>query len=68
MWLESASGRTAYLIDDPGQVTVVGVAGGKVDMTCGPQKGLPVSVEYDPAGAAPGVAGRLKVLDFRALN
>lgn len=68
MWLESAPGRTAYLIDDPGQVTVVGVAGGKVDMTCGPQKGLPVSVEYDPAGAAPGVAGRLKVLDFRALN
>lgn len=66
MILETATGRKAFLIEDPRTVAITAGADGPVDMNCGVQK-TPVKVEvgYDaPRPNQTGVEGVVRTLAF----
>ncbi len=46
--VDTAQGKKGFLIPDPSQVVIVGRAGGKVDLNCGPQTPVHVRLEYAP--------------------
>jgi tetratricopeptide (TPR) repeat protein len=62
--VDSAQGKKGFLIPDPKQVVIVGRAGGKVDLNCGPQTPVHVKVEYAPSTAGTDADGIVKVLYF----
>ena len=62
--INTAQGKKGFLIPDPKQVVIVGRAGGKVDLNCGPQTPTRVKLEYMPAGAGTDADGILRVLYF----
>ncbi len=63
--LDTAQGRKSFLISDPKQIVVVGRAGGKVDLNCGPQERPEhVKLEYAPMTAGADADGVLKILYF----
>lgn len=62
--VDTSKGKKGFLIPDPNQVVIVGRAGGKVDLNCGPQTPAHVKVEYEPSTTASDADGILKVLFF----
>ena len=64
MVVDTAKGKKGFLIPDPNQVVIVGRAGGKVDLNCGPQTPVHVKLEYTPDAAATDADGILKILYF----
>ncbi|MBZ5632413.1 MAG: tetratricopeptide repeat protein [Acidobacteriia bacterium] len=62
--VDTAQGKKGFLIPDPKQVVIVGRAGGKVDLSCGPQAPVHVKLEYTPSTAGTGADGILKILYF----
>lgn len=62
--VDTAQGKKGFLIQDPGQVVIVGRAGGKVDLNCGPQTPMHVKLEYAPGTGATDADGILKILYF----
>jgi Flp pilus assembly protein TadD len=63
--IDTSGGRKVFLIEDPSAITIVGRAGGKVDLECGPQQPTPIRVEFgQPSKPAAGVDGAVKVLYF----
>jgi tetratricopeptide (TPR) repeat protein len=56
--IDTAQGRKTFLIADPTKVAVIGRDGGKVDFECGPQKPMPVKIDYSPnSSTTPTVKG-----------
>ncbi len=47
--LETSAGKKALVIEDPAKIVATGRADG-VQLSCGPQKPVPVRVDYDAAG------------------
>ena len=63
--VDTGKGKKGFLIPDPNQVVIVGRAGGKVDLNCGPQTpAAHVRLEYTPATAGVDADGVLKILYF----
>lgn len=62
--VDTAQGKKGFLIPDPQQVVIVGRAGGKVDLNCGPQTPVHVKLEYTPGTAGTDADGILKILYF----
>jgi hypothetical protein len=62
--VDTAQGKKGFLIPDPNQVVIVGRAGGKVELNCGPQVPAHVKLEYTPDKAATEADGILKILYF----
>jgi Flp pilus assembly protein TadD len=62
--VDTAQGKKGFLIPDPDQVVIVGRAGGKVDLNCGPQKPVHVKLEYTPNTTGADADGVLKILYF----
>ena len=44
---QTASGKMAFALTDPGKVNITGVGAATVDLNCGPQKDSPVTLEYE---------------------
>jgi tetratricopeptide (TPR) repeat protein len=64
--LETAAGRKAFLIDDPGNILIKAGSDGPVAMNCGKQKApVTITVEYDPPPAnRAGLDGIVRALAF----
>jgi tetratricopeptide (TPR) repeat protein len=62
--VDTGKGKKGFLIPDPSQVVIVGRAGGKVDLNCGPQPPAHVKIEYTPSTAGMDADGILKILYF----
>jgi len=62
--VETGNEKKGFLIPDPGKVVIVGRAGGKVDLNCGPQPPAHVKIEYTPSTAGMDADGTLKILYF----
>lgn len=62
--VNTEKGKKGFLIPDPNQVVIVGRAGGKVELNCGPQPPAHVKVEYAPDSSATDADGVLKILYF----
>jgi len=62
--IDTAQGKKSFLIPDPKRIVVMGRAGGKVDLNCGPQAPVHVKLEYTPSSAAADADGLLKILYF----
>jgi len=62
--VDTAQGKKGFLIPDPKQIAIVGRAGGKVDLNCGPQTPVHVKIEYGPGTTGSDADGILKVLFF----
>jgi len=62
--VETPQGKKGFLIPDPKQVVIVGRAGGKVDLNCGPQNPQHVKLEYTPATPTTDADGILRILYF----
>ena len=62
--VDTGKGKKGFLIPDPNQVVIVGRAGGKVELNCGPQTPVHVKIEYAPNAAGADADGILKVLYF----
>jgi Flp pilus assembly protein TadD len=62
--VDTAQGKKGFLIPDAKQVVIVGRAGGKVDLNCGPQTPTHVKLEYAPGTAGVDADGVLKILYF----
>ena len=62
--VDTAQGKKGFLIPNPNQVVIVGRAGGKVELNCGPQPPARVKIEYTPAAAGTDADGILKILYF----
>jgi len=62
--VETAQGKKSFLIPDPKEIVIVGRAGGKVDLNCGPQTPVHVKLEYTPSTAGADADGNLKILYF----
>jgi len=62
--VETPQGKKGFLIPDPKQIVIVGRAGGKVDLNCGPQKPEHVKLEYATAGPTTDADGILRTLYF----
>ena len=53
------------IVEDPATISVLGSSGGSTMLQCGAQD-VPVRIGYDPvSGAANGVTGAVRVLDYR---
>ena len=50
--LQTDGGRVSFLMDDPKNVLISGLAENTIDMNCGPQKQVSVSIQYEPPPAA----------------
>ena len=65
--LQTKDGTQKFLIQDPTRVRIDGHAGKTIDLTCGPQSGAPVRIEFEtipnPRG---GVSGFVRVIHFIA--
>jgi tetratricopeptide (TPR) repeat protein len=46
--IDTDQGRKTFRIADPTKVAVIGPNGGTVDLQCGPQKPVPIKIEYTP--------------------
>jgi Tfp pilus assembly protein PilF len=65
--LKIANGTQTFLIQDPTRVHVDGPRGSTVDLTCGPQPGVPVKIEFEPPGAEQTVtSGFVRAIHFLA--
>ena len=62
--VNTAQGKKGFLIPDPNQIVIVGRAGGKVELNCGPQTPVHVKLEYSPSTAGADADGILKILYF----
>jgi hypothetical protein len=62
--LESERGKERFLINDPGNVAIVGRNGAAVDLSCGTQKGTPVHIGYERTVSDPSVVGIVKSIQF----
>ena len=62
--VDTGKGKKGFLIPDPNRVVIVGRAGGKVELNCGPQTPVHVKVEYAPSTAGADADGVLKILYF----
>ena len=62
--VDTPQGKKGFLIPDPKQIVIVGRAGGKVDLNCGPQKPIHGKLEYTPAVRAADADGILRILYF----
>jgi len=62
--VDTGEGRKGFLIPDPNRVVIVGRAGGKVELNCGPQKPVHVKLEYAPNTTGADADGVLKILYF----
>jgi hypothetical protein len=62
--VDTPQGKKRFLIPDPKQIVIVGRAGGKVDLNCGPQKPEHVKLEYATAGPTTDADGILRILYF----
>ena len=62
--VDTGNGKKGFLIPDPRQVVIVGRAGGKVDLNCGPQTPAHVKLEYAPNTVGADADGILKILYF----
>jgi tetratricopeptide (TPR) repeat protein len=62
--VDTGKGKKGFLIPDPNQVVIVGRAGGKVDLNCGPQTPVHVKLEYAPNTTGADADGVLKILYF----
>jgi len=62
--VDTGQGKKRFLIPDPNQVVIVGRAGGRVDLNCGPQTPAHVKLEYTPGTPATDADGILKILYF----
>ena len=62
--VDTAQGKKGFLIADPKQIVIVGRAGGKVDLNCGPQTPVHVKLEYAPSTAGMDADGIVKILYF----
>ncbi len=63
--LKTSDGNKIFVIEDPLKIVVVGKDGGKTDLNCGEQKPVALRVEYEPAQAATGVDGAVRILYFQ---
>ena len=62
--IQTPQGRKRFLIEDPTKLLLNG-GGQTMDLTCGPQKPVQVTAEYDPPGPShPGIDGLLRVINF----
>ena len=61
--LDTPQGKKVVMIDDPTRLIVNSTVGAKMDLTCGPQKGSNVRLEYDPADL-PGIDGLARAIQF----
>lgn len=50
--LKTTNGTRSFLIQDPTKIFVGGKGERTVDLNCGPQPGVPVRIDYEPAGTA----------------
>ncbi len=65
--LQTEGGRVSFLMDDPKNVLISGLAENTVDMNCGPQKQAAVTIQYEPAPAgAAGVKGIVRAIRYEA--
>jgi tetratricopeptide (TPR) repeat protein len=62
--VDTEQGRKTFLIQDPKKVAVIGRDGGSVEFECGPQKRVPVKIEYSPSANAKGADGVVRALYF----
>ena len=62
--VDTGAGKKGFLIPDPNRVVIVGRAGGKVELNCGPQKPVHVKLEYAPNTTGTDADGVLKILYF----
>jgi tetratricopeptide (TPR) repeat protein len=62
--VDTEKGKKGFLIPDPNQVVIVGRAGGKVELNCGPQTPVHVKLEYTPSTSGTDADGILKILYF----
>jgi len=62
MVVETPAGRQTFLLDRPDQTPILGGQAGKLELTCGPQPGLPVRLEY-LAVQTPGLTGLVRLLE-----
>jgi len=62
--VDTGEGKKGFLIPDPNRVVIVGRAGGKVELNCGPQTPVHVKLEYAPNTAGVDADGIVKVLYF----
>jgi hypothetical protein len=62
--LESERGKEKFLINDPGNVAIVGRNGAAVDLSCGAQKGMPVQIGYEAIAGDHSVVGIVKSIQF----
>jgi hypothetical protein len=60
----SGGGTKSYLIDKPDHVVLQNTGQGTMELTCGPQSGKKVVVEFDPAPPGARVDGLLRVLRY----
>jgi len=65
--LQAEGGRVSFVMDDPKNVLISGLAENTIDMNCGPQKPAAVTIQYEPppAGAA-GVKGIVRAIRYEA--
>lgn len=63
--LQTDGGRVFFLMDDPKNVLISGLQENTVDMNCGPQKQVAVTIQYEPppAGAAD-VKGLVRAIHY----
>jgi hypothetical protein len=66
MALETSTGRSVFLIEDPAKIIIATANGAQVDLTCGRQNpATQVRVEYDPpSGSNTGIQGLVRTLTF----
>lgn len=63
--LQADGGRVSFLMDDPKNVLISGLTENTVDMNCGPQKQVAVSIQYEPPPAgATGVKGIVRAIRY----
>ncbi len=65
--LQTEGGQVSFLMDDPKNVLISGLTENTVDMNCGPQKQVVVSIQYEPPpAAATGVKGIVRAIRYEA--
>ena len=62
--VDTGKGKKGFLIPDPNRIVIVGRAGGKVELNCGPQAPVHVKLEYAPNTTGADADGILKILYF----
>jgi Flp pilus assembly protein TadD len=67
MRIEGPEGKTLQLLmRDPGRIAITGTGAATIDLTCGPQPGKHVKVEYDPGDDQKhATVGEVVAIEFR---